>query len=346
MAKQLPKTIAEKYIEGVRDQWPGLESAGTRACEKLRQAQGNQDPSEIDCYYAAAVDAMVASGMTIDEIRSAVQDEDRRENIIEPEDVYLDIAWKTCKQVYRFDAVLVEELASQDMPGKIPIDILKMMPYKVQFIEAMVDVPTTAGTVWPAKGFFAYIEKWRGNERLILRFVLDDGGATTIGFNLDGKETIEDFLLEIKRNLEGLIEKGERTWEEGADENFARCFSTIFNLLLYLNAENADTEVVYRASGKSSKHKISQATIFAVGSRVGAELGAARIAYVGEASAAAITGKKKAPHWRRGHFHTYVGRHADGTRTYTVKWQPAMMVAVGNLEEQSAEIVHEAKSSK
>lgn len=222
MAKKLPKTIAEKYIEGLRRRWPGLASA--EAQDALRYQQLEASGADMPpFYYFLAVGAMSRSGVSVGEISRRLQNPEAGEATCEPTDVELDMLWAKSRHVFRCDKTLADELAQEGLPGKISVEVLRMLPYPVMFVEAPV-------------------------------------------------------FLEI----------------------------------------------------------------VAVGIRVGPALGEARIAYVAQDDGTNLTGKKKAPHIRRGHLHCYVGRCKDGTRTYTVKRQPSMCVGFGEMGET---VVHEAKCS-
>lgn len=347
MSRKIPKTAAERHIEAFRDRWPGLVEAEADAMRRIRAERPEGEVTREEYLYAAAVGAMVLSGKPLDEIERDVKDPFKRCDVVNPEDVDLDIAWSTCRHVFRFDAALASELASQDMPGKVPVEALERLPYIVQFVEAPVEVPTTAACAWKAKGFFVWRESWRGRDRMVFKFLLDGGDVSEIAFDMDGKESLGDFLAEVKSNLASLPDGGAPAWAEGADESFERCWAGIFNMMLYLNAENADTEVIYRASGASRKRKASQATVHAVGSRVGPALGEARAAYAGGEGRG--SGAKKAPHVRRAHWATFwvgprKGRE-DGKRgdRVVLKWIGPVEVGFGSGKAPVGETVHEAR---
>ena len=275
MAKKLPKTIAEKYIEGLRRRWPGLASAEAQDALPYRQIEdsGADMPS---FYYFLAVGTMSQSGVSADETSRRLQNPESGEVVCKPFDVELDMLWAKSRHVFRCDETLADELAQEGLPGKMPVEILRMLPYPVMFVEAPVCLETDTGARIEAKG------------------------------SLD-----------------------------------AACLAHAINLVLYINSENADTETIYVPTGLTQK-KASQAEIVAVGTHVGPALGEDRIAYVAQDDDSNLTSKKKAPHIRRGHLHCYVGRHKDGTRTYTVKRQPPMNVGFGGVGET---VVHEAKCS-
>ena len=336
MAKKLPKTIAEKYIESLHSAWPGLTSAETQDLtryEKLASEGADLPP----LHYFLAVGAMSRSGVAMEEISSRLQSGNRDE-VCNPFEVELDMLWAKSRHVYRYDNTLSNELAEEGLPGKIPVEVLRMLPYPVMFVEAPTFLATDAVGRIEAKGFFCFIESWSGEEKLAFQYVLKNGEASYISFSLEGKETLADILAEIDELLVVSVEDENGCITTGGNLS-ADCLAHAINLVLYINSENADTETVYVPTGQTQKHKASQAEIVAVGARVGPALGEARVAYVADDAGLPATGKKKAPHIRRGHMHCYVGRHKDGTRTYTVKWQPPMSVGFGEVAET---VVHEA----
>ena len=343
MAKQLPKTIAEKYIDRLHEKWPGMLIAELEDTTRYRrlELQGEELPN---LYYFLAVGALTRDGYSKKDIQEIIQDPLTATQILSPDDIYLDIAWAKCKQVYRFNQELSDELYQQQLTGKLPIDVIKQIPYPIMFVEAPVSISTTTGKTRSAKGFFVYIETWRGVERLVFHFVHDDGHKNALAFTLENKESVEDIIVELETNLRlALVDnETEEVLEDSAFEVARTRISHILNLLIYINSENADAEVVYKPSGLSRKPKISQATITSVGSKIGPALGAARTLYLSNEDGHTGTGKKKAPHVRRGHWHAYWRGKKDGSeeRRLVVKWQPPIEVGFGD---DAATTVHDVE---
>ena len=53
-----------------------------------------------------------------------------------PYDVTMCARWRSCRQVYRFDATLAAELGGQGDGGAVPAEALRMLPYPIVYVEA------------------------------------------------------------------------------------------------------------------------------------------------------------------------------------------------------------------
>lgn len=272
--------------------------------------------------------------------------------LLTPYDVTMCARWRSCRQVYHFDATLAAELGGQGDGDAVPAEALRMLPYPIVYVEApALEAPWPGGPV-PARGFLAWVDRdpeGEHVEELVLCWAVPGrgpGGRASAYLPFDWSGTIADFARETARNdVEAFAEVGLDV-EVGRD-GFGECVGMALSLLLYIVSEEADVEVVYAppSGGRDQRagRRSSPETVHAVGARVGRALGEARRRW--RQREGARTGRTVAPHVRSAHWqHYWVGPRrgrADGMPgdRLVLRWVAPTLVLGGGGEET----VHEAR---
>lgn len=353
----LPKTAPEKFYAERLALYPSLEDA-------LAMARPEDVASGCAGALADALLTKVWNEPDRNEIKRKIRD-DRMGCCLDENELLCWANWMRCKHVFRFDKTLSEELSAMAAPTTMPVAALKHLPYPVLFIEApvlscvihydeaneddghdawggeFVRVRAEDVRVWaemePTKGFFVWRQSGsRIADILAIAYVSQDlRSFCSLEIDLSA-ETLGKGLKRLIGDIQRQnYDHGEQFFEAQIVETLTKTTAQALNHLLYLIADNAEVETIHKPSGKSRKPKVSQAEIHEVGRRMGADLRAARVRYE-TGGCTSGTGKQKAPHIRRGHYHHYWTGPRGGERTLIVHWlSPIAVNARG--EKTSAE---------
>ena len=276
------------------------------------------------------------------------------------EDVALWSRWRACRHVYRFDKPLTEELSSTQIPGSMPTDSLKMLPYEVLFIEADFSILDSSGDIVQSKGFFVWRDRCIGSteqtsydeavDSICMMFIHDDRPRAVMAMNLE-LATLDDMVSEIvavdRREYAHVMRNGglfRMKVTMGDYEAATRSrLQFVISHLLYIIADNSDQEIEYRPSGNSRRKGTCKSTIHAVGTRAGRAIGAARLRYVGKSDGDG--NRTVRPHMRAAHWHHYwTGPRSDPSkRQLIVHWVMPTFVN-GGMETDT--VVHKAKATR
>lgn len=352
-------SAAEQYVQALLDKerMIGRNFPGWAALRDLHISSAlTSDPAPIlgeDAYTAAERHAArYQSKRLFDEIRFTAAEAGQRR------------LWQQYRIVYDVDPALWAELGDTETDAVIPTDLWSRLPHPDPFItlpeplvlsvdedtqqrilgffvRGQADMPppeapgthfqcSTASPVATTLGatFAGFVETKTGKP------IFSDPGVRDVIWSrvtLDprvGQHTVAEMIEHTVTRFTGY-----RT--PTADTDVPLMIRRAVTLLVYLCATNADLTPLPRQSaagtgprGKGAKAKPS--VPIGVGYRVGAALAAYRRHQ--QAEAAEHTGRKKAPHVRRAHFHTY--RVGPGKRETEVKWLSPIPV---NMHEDPAQ---------
>jgi len=250
--------------------------------------------------------------------------------------------WVKCRQVYRIDPVTAGELCSQPMPGEIPSEALRRLPYPIIYVDHAIDY-VSDGEVVGFDGFLAQVVDNGAGQSLILALIGAGDRRLRIEVTLDEGRTLNDAVgaLELSSGSSGVTMDSFMPDEQTV--------AAMLNLLLFIISEN-DVEVAYEPPSGKRGQKVGKRScpdhVKVVGARIGRAIGEARRAY--SANSTNDTGRTVAPHMRRAHWqHFWVGprkgredgKHGD---ELVVRWIPPIAVNGG---EDEVETVHPTKRS-
>lgn len=274
--------------------------------------------------------------------------------LLTPYDVTMCARWRSCRQVYRFDATLAAELGGQGDGAAVPAEALRMLPYPIVYVEAPALEAPWPGGPRPARGFLAWVDRdpETGTDVLVLCWVPSGGGGQgapgrhVTFLPLDWAGTVAGFGEAAAANDRAAFERMGFDVEAVTD-GFGDCVDRAVSLLLYIVSEEADVEVVYAppSGGRDQRagRRSSPETVHAVGARVGRALGEAKRRW--RQREGARTGRTVAPHVRSAHWqHYWVGPRRgreDGMPgdRLVLRWVAPTLVLGGGGEET----VHEAR---
>lgn len=331
MSRRIPPSAATRLVEGIVTRYPGVGWDGLPP-DLL------SDSSIAMSGAAAAMRATLRGGLpSFQDYMSCAL----RGDFLLPFDVVMAARWRSCRQVYRFDAALSGELGAHGLDGTMPAEVLGMMPYPIVYVEAPGLSAPFRGGPRPAVGFVSWIDRDAETHESVLMFcwILTEGRTWT-WVPLDGSLTLSEATRRIVTE-DGML-FGD---SEVARETLDACLSHALSLLVYISSEEADVQITYRppAGGRGQRggRRTNPETIRTVGTRIGRALGEARRHGAGDGGPATRT---VAPHVRAAHWqHYWVGPRKGRTDGkpgdhLVVRWIPPTFVGLGNVDE----IIHEA----
>lgn len=278
--------------------------------------------------------------------------------------------WERCKQVYDFNNELMECLLDTDT-DKIPREILKRLPYPVQYLQFNYDwakdqATQASGPISMLKGCFVALDTDEDNQTYLMLTPVVKGRSNKFeaweveaffGFkiSLDNEILIED---EIRGLVYRLCNELDDSFKDGDNQNRSENMLNMISTAIaqaviccfYIISEEADVEVIYKPT-TDVKHikkqtKRNQEVVHAVGSHVGRRLGEARRHYEKQPNASKGSSHVR-PHVRAGHMHSYWMGHRsyneDGKQVgeyIAVRWIKPVFVGAGFDE---SETIHTSK---
>jgi hypothetical protein len=277
------------------------------------------------------------------------------------EDVALWSRWRTCRHVYHFDKDLTKELSSTQIPGSMPTDSLRMLPYEVIFVEADFSILDSSGDSVQSRGFFVWRDRCIGSmeptsygeavDSISMMFVHDDRPRAVMSMNLE-LDTLDDMVSEIvafdRREYAHVMRNGGLFRMKATMGDYEAATRSrlqfVISHLLYIIADNSDQDVEYRPSGNSRRKGTCKSTIHAVGTRIGKAIGSAKVRYVGKSDADG--NRTVRPHMRAAHWHHFwTGpRDKPDKRKLIVRWIMPTFVNGGIDDETVTHAVRKVKS--
>lgn len=259
---------------------------------------------------------------------------------LESEQIMAYQLWRTSKQILKFDPDLAIELRDQDLDDCLPGAVFDFLPYKMMYIECPITRKNSGGSIesigmWVFKTTLFYDGRASGERCLMIMYLDATGEMTELPISLEF-QTISGIVEDLAaHDLESWKEFRRRGYEiDGATGNDLQDkeiiasrvhgqLKQILNLIIYICAQNADLNIVYRPNptikpNPKKANKRSEATITEVGMRIGGALRSARSRFQ-EAQGQPGVGHK-APHVRRSHWHHFWTGPRDGDRRLIVKW--------------------------
>ncbi len=248
--------------------------------------------------------------------------------------------WVGCRQVYRIDPVTAEELCAQPMPGELPCEALRRLPYPIIYVDHRIAC-VSGGAIVGFDGFLAQVVDNGAGQSLILALIGTSDRRLRVEVSLDEGRTLQDAVnaLELSSGSSGVKMGSIRLYEQAV--------AAMLNLLLFIISSD-DVEVAYAPPSGKRGQKVGKRScpdhVKVAGARIGRAIGEARRAY--PANHAHSTGRTVAPHMRRAHWqHFWVGprksredgKHGD---ELVVRWIPPIAVNGG---EDEVETVHERR---
>lgn len=245
-------------------------------------------------------------------------------------------SWRRSKELYTFDAELIDSLSKDVEDLSVFKDVLKRLPYNTFYIK--FDHPDfTDGEIDGA--FVSFIDDTKGEVYLHIAvlYPMDDLVGydpfyikiRTMDWKNDSsvKSTI-DYLLYKEVSEESIVEK------IGTQRNIVML---VLNMILYIVSANADiveneSQKRIMKRGPIIKDKFSEIRKWDVGVRVGSAIRKHKAqledAVIQEDTneenlldvIAKRSGTPKRPHMRCGHFHHYWTGKRNGERKLIVKW--------------------------
>jgi len=264
--------------------------------------------------------------------------------------------WRVTQGVYRFDPDVYEDVISTPI-NRVPCEALYFLP------EWAVFVPTPSMEDSP--GFWARLEWGDGMRPDSLELLLlkpdgsTSGAALQLLPDLPLDEMIErTWVAEYEDNQQLAEETPEGKWSAHARgfveawkapefrrQEHDRLRSWVeprLALLLYVCSKNKDishpdnrlpANPAPKKTKKGMRHFPAQSVRqWEVGIRVGAALRQAREA-ADSASTRKGTGRRKRPHIRRAHWHSYWTGPRNGDRRLVLKWLPPIPINVEAVED-------------
>lgn len=253
------------------------------------------------------------------------------------------IAWRPTKGIYRFHPGLYEAVATTDLAGEVPSDLLTRLPGYAVFVES----PDLVFFDKEIIGFWAYLSSAAKQYALELVPLFADDTVHGLSVPL-GHHPVCDLA---RMAVSAMFEASEIDYAPTDAEwrGLEACLSAMLSLLLYLCSEKPEiddwTPPVPQSKSFGGKLRWLQAKeprAWDVGLRLGAALDHARNR---EASVSVAPGAGPGvtvrPHVRRAHWHSFwVGKR--GEQTISLRWLPPIPVNVGDATELPA-VIHSVK---
>lgn len=342
MAKRVPVSAATKEYDKLLKIWPGLDTL-------FPQIDSVSDPYAIHAAASTLSDGIMENPLEL--MRATLEDDE----MLEPEDMVWLSRWSRCRQVYRIDPVLADEISHQEFQGKIPVEALSRLPYPIIYVDAKCHMATGAGKI-EAQGFFAWTDKalsdLAGPDQIMVCYLFKNRKRSILALSL-GHETIDGVLDDLDAYENEAFDKLSRSHQSEhvvftSREDAAEQIAETLNLLLYVIHEEVDVEVTYRpptgGRGQQVGPRTNRETQRIVGARVGRAIGEARRVYEGASKADGT--RTVSAHVRRAHWQHYWtgqrkgridGKHGDDV---VLRWIPPIYV---NGAGDPIEIVHESR---
>ena len=314
----LPSRIADQHLR----EWPGIV----------------KDMGEVPAAQAWDCSASVTSAA----LCLTHKDDDLADTYSMAFDLAWVCKWVKCRQVYRIDTVTAGELCSQPMPGELPCEALRRLPYPIIYVDRAIDY-VSDGEVVGFDGFLAQVVDNGVGQSLILALIGAGDRRLRVEVSLDECRTLKDAVegVELSSGSSGVTMDSIRPDEQTA--------AAMLNLLLFIISGD-DVEIAYEPPSGKRGQKVGKRScpdhVKVVGTRIGRAIGEARKAYSGNSTH--DTGRTVAPHMRRAHWqHFWVGprkgrddgKHGD---ELVVRWIPPIAVNGG---EDDVETVHPSRRS-
>ena len=338
MSKRMPVSAATRRYEALLAHNAWL----ARAIEGV-----GDEPDAVECAQACANGLYGDAALRArargpeDIVRALLQDPYG----VPPSTIAWTARWRRCRQVYRVDRTVAEELADQPLDGRLPIEAMRTLPYPVVYVDGRVEVPAGGDAV----GFLAWVmESDHARDELYLDFISPGGSEWCTSVPLEGAADLGEAVSKIVS--ESLMTQRDVGIEMATPDpdGLARTLTHALNLLLYIVSKEADAEVVYSppsgGRGQKAGARTNPETVRVVGARMGRAIGAARRAATGGGTGGKTPGRTVAPHVRRAHWQHYWtgprkgrddGRHGDAL---VLRWVPPTYV---NGDGSEVEVVHE-----
>ena len=280
MAKRVPVSPATKEYERIADAWPQIMpyigKVNSMDDELAHELAVFTIPEELSGDPIGLMQAL--SGQDAEVLTSA--------------DVVWMGRWSRCRQVYRIDPEVAEQLRNQELEGDLPLEAIRRIPYPIIYIDCPCILRNENCEV-ASIGFLAMIDSSKGAEFLQICYLFKDRKRTTNLLPLmDG--TLEDAAkavveenrkaFEIAAEKYGLPEEAYHQSE--IDGPLSACAQAI-NMLLYIISAEDDAEIIYRPPsgqrGQKVGKKTNPETHHLMGARMGRAIGAAKtIAFTGK----------------------------------------------------------------
>lgn len=247
------------------------------------------------------------------------------------------VAWRPTKGIYRFHSALYNAVATTDLTGDVPSDLLMRLPGYAVFVEA----PGLIFFDQEILGFWAYLSSAAKQSALELVPLFADGTAHGLSVPL-GHHPVSDLTrMAVQAQFGQSGVEYSPTNEEWDRVNAG--LSAMLSLLLYLCSEKPDvdgwtppTPQVKFFGTKRRWLQAKEARMWEVGLRLGAALDLAKQRE--EEAPAVGAGGAVRPHIRRAHWHSFwVGKR--GEQTISLRWLPPIPVNVIDAAELPA-VVH------
>ena len=237
------------------------------------------------------------------------------------------LIWDKYKTVYRYDSTLDEELSSQELSGKLPVEIFFRLPCPCAFIEHPFDFSGEK-----AIGFFAWME-YDANSKiseLRLLYLLNSGYSLSVPVILSGGTIDDSFAALSESGLKRAAQLPPQLSIDGVPDFFPSIedVAASINLVLYLCSEDSDIKDEKALGVKRSRNTdgtYKRTAVWDVGVIVGSAL---RKTYTNHSRTEGAQQQRHSvsPHMRRAHWHTFWTGRRDGERTAVLKWLPPTIV--------------------
>lgn len=246
--------------------------------------------------------------------------------------------WRKNKAIFWFDDLLAQMLYAQSQDVKeqeeIPAEVLMKLPYPCVYIKA-------PDILEGMDGFWVWVNCDSMDESPELRmqwvFKSYEASAPMVLHILPGKSIME-CMRDTFKPVHSVVKRFDET--DFNDQEIKEVYKPAMigvQFALYLAAENAEiVEVRGKAKRKAVpseareiKDEASEVSEYKVGVRMGRAIRKAMVYNEDKASGGkggVSSGKKVAPHMRRGHWHHFWRGSMKGKRELILKWLPPIMV--------------------
>lgn len=271
-----------------------------------------------------------------------------------PNDLVWASRWRTCRQVYRLDRAVADEMPETDIDDEIPTEIFERLPYPIVYVSIKFTMVLTGGELFRGDGYLAHIEDSPHPDSdcrlLAIDAISESGGRVFFAVPIKRGVTVRSLIRGVTV-LPGSVTPAENPSDDEVEETdgfdeMKAALSTILNSLMYVISEEEDVEVVYAPAngGRGYGRKRNGETVRTVGAKIGRALGAQRRRFVSGAPSKAEASRTVRPHVRCAHWqHFWTGKRKgrdDGRfgDELILKWVPPTHV---NGDGEPDEIVHQ-----
>lgn len=247
--------------------------------------------------------------------------------------------WRKNKVIYWFDDILAQVLYAQSKDLKeqeqLPVELLMKLPFPCIYIKAPDIIEDT-------DGFWAWIDYDVFSKGVELRmqwvYKAYDASIPLVLHILPGKsvmDCIQDTFSAVKEHFPDALK--ELDFNDEAVKAIFEPTMIGVEMLLYLTAQNSEiVEIKKKArqkqpdehidkSANEIKDEANEVMEYRVGVKMGREIRKA-MQYYERNPDGKSTGRKVAPHMRRGHWHRFWRGPMKGKRELILKWLPPIMV--------------------